>query len=66
MKKHTSSQVRKLNIIVKITFFENYSIDLMQFQQKLRVPIILNWDCKEGLTERVTFEPRLKGHEVQS
>ena len=35
----------------------------MQFQQKLRVPIILNWDCKEGLTERVTFEPRLKGHE---
>lgn len=35
----------------------------MHFQQKLRVPIVLNWDCKEGLTERVIFEPRLEGHE---
>lgn len=30
----------------------------MQFQSKLRVPVILNWEFKEELTERGPSEPR--------
>ena len=64
MKKHTSSLGKKTEYYFKNYIFWELFYRFNAISTKTEgAQIILNWDCREGLTERVTLEPRLKRHE---